>query len=139
MAKRELTWKVLPARDRKRLVLFVLVVGGFLALVYWSAGVYWTLFSAAVLSASLCPFYTPTRYVLSEEEVVVQRPFHTVRRKWSDVRRYVRDERGVLLSPYPRPSRMDAFRGVYLMFGGNEHEVMEFIERKLKDEGRRES
>jgi hypothetical protein len=50
------------------------------------------------------------------------------------VRRVVRDEESVRLSPFPRPSKLDAFRGILLWFDDNAEDVMAFIAHHVKAE-----
>jgi hypothetical protein len=70
------------------------------------------------------------RYRLSESGIEAAGLVFRRRMKWGEVRRVVRDDLGVKLSPLSRHSRLEAYRGIYLWFGGNEGEVMEEIERR---------
>lgn len=42
-------------------------------------------------------------------------------------RSFYPDKRGVLLSPFTRPSRLENFRGVYVRYDGNKDEVDAFV------------
>lgn len=53
--------------------------------------------------------------------------------EWENVRRVVESAEGVLLSPLAAPSRLDAFRGVYLRYVGNREDVLAKI-RELRGE-----
>jgi hypothetical protein len=54
--------------------------------------------------------------------------------RWDQVRRVSRDDLSVRLSPFPRPSKLDAFRGILLWFDGNADDVMAFIAHHVKAE-----
>jgi hypothetical protein len=59
------------------------------------------------------------------------------RRAWAEVRSCVRDENGVLLSPFPRKSPLESFRGLYLIFDGNADAVMAIVKARMGREARR--
>lgn len=48
-------------------------------------------------------------------------------KKWSQVKSIVPDKYGVLLSPFPQPTRLSKFRGLSVQFSGNRKEVLEYI------------
>jgi hypothetical protein len=122
-------WTVLPAKNRKKLALFFAIVLPFLLLVLLSSGIFWTLFSAIVLILALSPFFTPTTYTLDKGGVTVKRLLYTIKRDWESIRRYEFDGRGIFLSPYSKPRRMENFRGIYLMLNENREEVLQFLEK----------
>ncbi len=127
-----ISWKILPARDKKKFSIFIFTVSGFTILVYFVAGIYWALFSLVVLLASLFQFYTPTEYILDDDGIIIKRPLYTMRKNWSEFRRVVETKSGIFLSPFSRPSRLDSFRGVHLLIQNKEkHDVIEFIKRKI--------
>lgn len=136
-----LKWTVLPARNKRKLILFFTIVIPFLILVLLSSGVFWTIFSAIVLVLALSPFFTPTTYILDEKCVTIKRPLYTIKRNWENLGRYEFDGRGIFLSPYSRPRRMENFRGIYLMLNNNKEEVILFLEKIFhggdKEENRR--
>lgn len=128
----KISWKILPARDKKKSFIFIVTVFGFTVLVYFVAGFYWALFSLVVLLASLFQFYTPTEYILDNDGITIKRPLYTMKKSWSEFRRVVETKSGIFLSPFSRPSRLDSFRGVHLLIQNNKkHEVIEFIKMKI--------
>ncbi len=112
-------------------MIFLSVVLVFLAIVFFTSGVFWTLFSAAILAVSLSPFFTPTAYRLDDEGVVVKRPFYSVTRAWPNIRRVTVDRNGIFLSPFRKRTRMENFRGLFLMARDNAEEVVEFIRERV--------
>ncbi len=136
----QISWKVLPARDKKKFLIFFVTVFGFTILVFFVAGVYWALFSLVVLLASLFQFYTPTEYILDDDGITIKRPLYTMKKDWSEFRRVVETQSGIFLSPFSRPSRLDSFRGVHLLIQNRgKQEVIEFIKRKIQYDDQREN
>lgn len=131
-------WTVVPAKNRRKLALFLGILVGVSLLSGWLFGPFWGLFAFVLLALSNLAFYTPTRYRLDESGITVYRPFYTLHRPWDWVARVEVDKNGVFLSPFAHPSRLDAFRGVYLLTHGQVEveKVLAFIrERKgWKDE-----
>lgn len=83
--------------------------------------------AAAILIASISDFLFPLTFTLSDEIAEARGPIHRRRMTWKQVRRVIRDELGVKLSPFLRPSRLDALRGIYVWFDDNAEDVMAFI------------
>jgi len=51
-----------------------------------------------------------------------ERPWNTYRSHWPD-------RNGVLLSPFPRRSRLENFRGLFVRFENNREDVVAFVRR----------
>jgi hypothetical protein len=90
---------------------------------------FFTILALILLFASLAKFYFPTEFRLNREGVAVKTTTQTLHKEWSLFRSYYPDKNGVLLSPFVRPSRLESFRGLYLMFNNNRDEVVEFVKR----------
>ena len=126
-------WKVHPLRENwTRSTLLLL----FLLLLF--SGIYWlfqsvfvTLLSVIFVTSSLYRYFVPFRYELYEGQLVVTAPFYRLMKPWSDFRSFYVDNNGVLLSPFAKPSRLENFRGVYVRFGANRSEVVDFIKSKI--------
>ncbi len=131
-----LEWSVFPARNPRKVAIALGIILPFLIVVYVTSGFYWTLLSAIILAASLASFWTVTKYVLDEEGVTIKRPLYTIRKPWSHYRRFDVDKNGVFLSPFRKPSRLDAYRGNYLMFGDMDRDkVIDFVRRMMEEKG----
>jgi len=85
------------------------------------------LLAAFLLTATIADYLFPVRYRLGEDGLEARGFLLRRRMTWSQVRRVVRDNLGVKLSPLPRPSRLEAYRGIYLWFAENEDRVMATI------------
>ncbi len=128
-----LQWTTHPLR-RKPLVaalvtVFILLVG-FLVFVSTESKAFGTL-ALVVLFASLAKFYMPTRYRLSDERIMVKTTTQTIYKNWSQFRSYYPDKNGVLLSPFLQPSRLENFRGIYLIFEANRESVIDFVKKRI--------
>jgi hypothetical protein len=128
-----LVWTTHPIK-RKPLVavlvtVFILVVG-FLVLITTESKAFGTL-ALVVLFASLAKFYLPTRYRLNDKHITVKTTTQTMRKRWSQYRSFYPDRNGVLLSPFMRPSRLENFRGLYLIFEDNREAVTRFVQSHI--------
>ena len=132
-AEPALEWTCHPVK-RKPLVsalvtLFIFVV---VALVYYTtASRAFGVLAAVVMLASLAKFYFPTTYRLTYERITIKTTTQTLRKDWSIYRSCYPDKNGILLSPFVRPSRLENFRGIYLMFANNRDEVTEFVKAHI--------
>ncbi len=129
-----LEWTCHPVRRRPWVSVLVSLFAIILVVV-----VYYTTLSKAfavlalvVLYASLAKFYFPTRYRLTAEGITVKTVTQTIHKDWSLYRSCYADKNGILLSPFVRPSRLENFRGLYLMFAGNRDEVTELVKEQIR-------
>ena len=121
----------LAAENKTRTLLVTLFLLALFAIIYVSFGSLWFIVSMLLLGGSVAPYFAPTRYKMTEEGVEAFQFFHTTRKTWESFRSYYEDKKGVLLSPFDRPSRLENYRGLYLRFGGRRDEVMTYIKRRL--------
>ena len=128
-----LEWSVWPWREKVgRTVLVIgviLVVGVVVALLF--KAVFWGVFSVLILFASLHTYFTRTTYRLDSEQVTVKSSVGTAVKKWSTFKRYYADRKGVTLSPFAKPSRLEPFRSTRLLYGGNRDEVVAFVSKRI--------
>jgi len=86
------------------------------------------LLAGVLLVASVAEYLFPVHYTMDGSGVSARGLWQRRSMKWSQVRRVIRDEMGVKLSPLPRPSRLEAYRGIYAWFSeNNQDEVMAAI------------
>jgi hypothetical protein len=130
-----LDWVVHPLK-RKPLVsvlvtVFILLCG---LIVNWSTGMQWFAGLAMVIVfASLAKFYFPTRYRLDENGITIKTTTQTLKKEWSLYRTFYRDRNGLLLSPFTAPSRLENFRGLYLIFEQNGDAVTDYVRRFVRE------
>jgi len=82
---------------------------------------------AAALVGSLADFLFPITYEIKPDRVTCRMLFKQAEIMWRDVRKCYLDAHGIKLSPLARPSRLEAFRGVYLRFDRNKEQVIEAV------------
>ncbi len=129
-----LTWTTHPLKRRLwvsvAVTLFILVIAIMVHAATESR--IFTILSLIVLFGSLSKFYFPTTYRLSEATLSVRTTTHTLVRNWSQYRTCYPDKNGILLSPFIQPSRLENFRGIYLMFECNGDVVTSFVRTRLE-------
>lgn len=113
-----LSWKVhlLAANPGKAWVLaggllLAAVVGG-LAMAHWIG----SLLGAVFVATSTAEFWLPISYRITDEGAFCSYGLARLELPWSRVRRVIELPEGVRLSPFPRPTRLDAFRGIMLRY-----------------------
>lgn len=131
--EKELVWSVFPARESIAKTIAVLAtIIGFGVVVYLTTGdIFLSILSMIILTASLHGFFTVTWYRLSDEGVEIRRAIGHLRKQWTDFKRFYADKKGITLSPFEKPSRLEAFRSVRLLFGGNREDVVEFVSKNI--------
>jgi hypothetical protein len=108
-------------------VVVILLTGAIVFLAF--RDVFLATLSVSILFVSLHSYFTRTTYCLDSEGIVIRTSLAKNRKKWSDFKRYCTDRRGVNLSPFDKPSRLEPFRSVRLLFGSNRDEVVAFISK----------
>ena len=135
-----LRWKAHPLKDSWKAsagaisVIVLAAVSVFLA----SGSLIFSAISLLVLVGSLSSFFFPTEYQLDPDSISVKGLFSRKIVSWDRFRSYYPDGKGVFLSPFSGPSRLESFRGLYLRFGGglsktDRRHVIEFVRSKLGD------
>jgi len=129
----ELAWTVHPFRRRPAVSIAVTLFITLIAVVvyYSTDSTGFALLALVVLFASVARFYFPTSYCFTADQVMVKTVMQTIRKDWSLYRSYYPDKNGVLLSPFVEPSRLENFRGLYLMFERNRDEVLGCVQRHI--------
>ncbi len=92
-----------------------------------TASIGFAIFGFVIMAASLAKFFFPTRYKLDSTGVTVKTTTQTLTKQWSLYRSFYPDKNGVLLSPFAEPSRLENFRGMYVMFSNNKDAVIAFV------------
>ncbi len=102
--------------------------------------VFMMVLAGVVFSVSLSTFFFPTTYIVDEQKVVIRYAFSARERNMTAFRRAVPESRGILLTPYLSPTRLENFRGFYLRYGKNNKAevdafIQEIIRRQIQDAG----
>jgi len=112
-------------------VAFVVIVGWFLQT--WLNAGYFTVVAVLLVWGQVAGFFLPTWYTLTDAGVSVRGLVSKRQKPWSDFRSYCVDDDGVLLSPFPSPSRLARFRGVSLQFHGNRDDVVSYVGSMMEE------
>ncbi|MCF7793753.1 MAG: hypothetical protein K9N09_04615 [Candidatus Cloacimonetes bacterium] len=135
-----LTWTSHPFRDNSRnsiiLVFFIIILAASLwriAVIEWEMPLFYYL-GMIIFLGSLIPYFIPTTYELYNKKIRVFYWFIKMERSYSDFGSYYSDKRGVMLSTFKMPRRLDAFRGLNLRFSKTRSEkekLFEILEEKI--------
>jgi len=128
-----LAWTVHPVKRRPfvsvAVSLFIVLVA---VLIYVSTNSNaFTVLGLVIMMLSLAKFYFPTHYAMDTAGITIRTTTQTLKKKWSQYRSAYPDKNGVLLSPFTEPSRLENFRGLYVMFENNADEVKAFVQANL--------
>lgn len=111
-----LEWSVHLAgtrRARTAAALAVIIIAStFVSLLWHSPGLGIVAFVLLLLATS--EYFFPIRYSITEQAVHCRNFLNYRRLAWKSVRSCFPDGDGIKLSPLTRPSRLEAFRGIYL-------------------------
>jgi len=135
-----LSWVAHPARIRRTASLLVLVFmhAVFIMVYLITSSILMITLAALIFTATLSTFFFPTKYKISKNRVKIKYLVNKVDKDMNSFRSYYPDKNGVLLSPFPKPSRLENFRGVYVRYHQNKAEVDAFI-KKIFEERENES
>ncbi len=122
---------------RRAAAAIALILAASLAAGYGLRSALLGLIAGLLLVASISDFLFPLHFQLTEKGVAARGRLHHRYLAWDLVRRVSRDKLGVKLSPLPRPSRLDAYRGIYVWFEDNSEEVMAYIAHHVGPEAAR--
>ena len=112
--------------------LLAAIVAGLAVGVFSSfGGIGYGLLTLVVLLGALSRYWLPTRYRLDCEGMRNRHLGRQRLRCWDEFTRLDVHRDGVFLSPFVRPSRLDAFRGCFLRCYGNRDEVIDFARRQV--------
>ena len=134
MTEQQLEWTVYPARKNLGKTIILLLVIGLtsLAVYLFAQDIFLAALAVVFLVGSMVPYFVPTRYTFTPEEIRVARNWLGRRSyKWSVFKSYFLYKSGVLLSPYTRQSLLESFRGLHLLFNDNKETVVNYIKNKV--------
>jgi hypothetical protein len=128
LSKPLLEWTSFPFSERPwTSVILVLFLMGLcwimwhLVIVQWGYPIFY-IGGIALVFGSLLPYFIPTKYELHDDKITVYYAFVRIERKYTDFGCFYTDKRGVLLSTFKTPRRLDTFRGQSLRFSEKQSE-----------------
>jgi hypothetical protein len=129
-----LEWTCHKAKRRPMITLGVtalILLFGIFVYFMTDHSIMFTAFALVVLFLSLARFYLPIRYRLTEKGIAIKSLTQALTREWKMFRTCYPDKNGILLSPFTRPTRLENFRGLFLLFEDNAEEVTDYVRRHL--------
>ena len=97
----------------------------------WMQSHVFTLLAMLIMLGSLAKFYFPTHYKMDDRTVTVKTTTQTLVKEWKLYRSCYPDKKGILLSPFATPTRLENFRGLYVMFERNNEVVTAFVKERI--------
>ncbi len=133
----EISWRVHPfVENWKRTVILLAFLSSILVILYTGfQSIVIVFLSALLLIGPLYKYFLPFYYHCSRDGLVVKACCYNIERPWTSFRSNYVDKNGVLLSPFPKPTRLENFRGIYVRFGKHPpEEIVSFIQHQLNSE-----
>jgi hypothetical protein len=136
-----LTWKSHPARERPLATVFVVIfIIVIMSMIYYimDRNLFMMALAGLIFTISLSTFFFATTYTVDENKATIKYTFSAKERNLSAFRQCFPDTRGILLSPYLSPTRLENFRGFYLRYGkDNKPAVDAFVKKLLEKQNER--
>jgi hypothetical protein len=86
-----------------------------------------------MLAIALMKYFFPTEYQITHEGIQIHFLGRTTHRKWIEFQCYYFCRNGIQLSTYPKPNRLDSFRGHFILTGMNNEGIISFLRTKLSE------
>ncbi len=136
----KLSWTSHPLKDYPLtslvLIVFIILLSAALwqiAVVSWEMPLFFYL-GMGIFFFSLITYFIPTRYEFYEDNIVIYYFFVRIEREYSDFGCFYTDKKGVMLSTFKAPRRLDAFRGQSIRFSksrSEKDELLKLLELKI--------
>lgn len=133
-------WKSWPFVERPLTSLTLVLFLCLLALIVyritvlgWQQPIYYIVGMLLVI-ANLLPYFIQTEYELYEDKYIARYLVFKVSRPYTDFGCFYLDKRGIMLSTFKMPRRLDAFRGQSLRFSRTQQEkesVIAFLKTRI--------
>ena len=135
-----LKWTSHPLRDfplsSSILIAFIIIIAFSLwriAVIDWEMPFFYYLF-VSIFVLSFTPYFIPTTYEFHDDKIVIYYWFYRMEKQYSDYGCYYFDKKGVMLSTFKMPRRLDPFRGLNIRFSKTKKEkekLLEILEEKI--------
>lgn len=126
-------WRVhLAAENPRKSAALAAVCVGALALIHFAFGQrpWLTGLATLILLGSLADWLLPVKYRLTTRGASYSNLVLRKRMAWEEIRRVYVADSALKLSPFSRRTRLEAFRGLVLRFGGNRDEVVRIVKER---------
>lgn len=129
-----LSWKSIPFLERPyttlALISFLILLAVILfqiTVIQWQTPFFY-IGGMLLVTINLLPYFIVTEYRFFDMEIEIRYAFVKVTRKYSDFGCFYKDKKGMMLSTFKLPRRLDAFRGQSLRFSKDKAELPELLE-----------
>lgn len=128
------TWVSWPVKESaaKNIVaiggILIMIAGGFIWLGLWGI-----LLGILVAMLTLHSYFLPTEYSIDSEGISVSYFGQHRKYMWPRFKSYYKDNNGILLSPFPTPTRLENFRGLYVRYGMHRDKVTALIDAVFEE------
>jgi hypothetical protein len=126
-------WSSFPFVERPLVSFLLIIFFVLLSYIVWQVAVvkwgYPIFYYGGMLLTigNLLPYFIQTKYQVYEDRIKVIYLFMKIERKLSDFGCFYLDRRGIMLSTFKTPRRLDRFRGQSLRFSAKQTEKTELI------------
>ncbi len=99
----------------------------------WESPLYFYL-GMLIYFGSLITFFIPTKYQFFDDKIVVTYFVVKIERIYADFGCFYADKKGVMLSTFKQPRRLDPFRGLSIRFSKKQNEkdaLLNLLENKI--------
>ena len=129
----EMQWKVCPAKlhPKKAIWASILIVAVGIAIA--SSGILLGIALVGVLIATQAIFFFTTAYTIDEKGLVAKFPLRKKQYSWEQVRRVKFFKEACFLFTRKKPSNMDGWTGISVMYGDKREEVIAAIKSHLHE------
>jgi len=126
------TWSVHRSRETPvRTIAVTVFILAFLVFVYWAFQLLFTILALIVLFVTLHSYFLPITYTLNDDGVTIDKYILRHTYPWQQFRRYFRTSGGIVLSPFPKKSFLDNFRGVHLLLPQDPGPIISYLEHRF--------
>lgn len=129
-----LEWSVFPFKEnmRRSAIVIGIIIGSGIIVYFAFDDIFLGVLSIVILFVSLHTYFTRTTYCLTDQGIEIKSSVGKTFKAWSEFKRFHADAKGITLSPFTKPSRLEPFRSVRLLYGGNREDVVEFVSKNLR-------
>ena len=130
-----LKWQIHPLRQNllKGIItgIFILVISIYSGLLLNNA-LFFVIILIVFFIFVLLPYYFPTKFILTEKKIVVINGPFKKEYEWANFRRFNYDKKILKLYTSLKPSKLDNYRTLNLVFDNNYEQVIEIVKKKLE-------
>jgi len=129
-----LEWSVFPFKEnmRRSAIVIGIIIGSGIIVCFAFDDIFLGVLSIVILFVSLHTYFTRTTYCLTDQGIEIKSSVGKTFKAWSEFKRFHADAKGITLSPFAKRSRLEPFRSVRLLYGGNREDVVEFVSKNLR-------